>query len=58
MGKIGDMEISRVILGGNLMGGFAHSRDLMYVSTLLKHYFTPEKVMDTLQLAEEHASTA
>ena len=53
-GKIGDLEISRVIMGGNLIGGFAHSRDLVYVSKLLKHYFTPEKIMDTLQLAEEH----
>ena len=56
-GKIGNLEISRLILGGNLMGGFAHSRDLMYVSDLLKHYFTPEKIMDTLQLAEEHGIT-
>ena len=53
-GKIGDLEISRVILGGNLIGGWAHSRDLMYVSDLLKAYHTDEKVLDTLQLAEEH----
>lgn len=53
-GKIGEMEISRLILGGNLIGGFAHSRDLMYVSHLLKHYFTPEKIMETLELAEQH----
>lgn len=54
MGKIGELEVSRLIMGGNLIGGFAHSRDLMYVSKLLKHYFTPEKIMETLQLAEEH----
>jgi hypothetical protein len=53
-GKIGDLEISRLIMGGNLIGGFAHSRDLMYVSHLLKHYFTPEKVLETLELAEQH----
>jgi hypothetical protein len=53
-GKIGDLEISRLILGGNLIGGFAHSRDLMYVSHLLKHYFTPEKILETLELAEQH----
>ena len=57
MGKIGDMEISRLILGGNLIGGFAHSRDLMYVSHLLKHYFTPEKILETLELAEQHGIT-
>ena len=54
MGKIGDMDISRLILGGNLLGGFAHSRDLMYVSKLLQHYFTPEKILETLELAEQH----
>ena len=53
-GKIGNLEISRLILGGNLIGGFAHSRDLMYVSHLLKHYFTPEKILETLELAEQH----
>jgi hypothetical protein len=51
--KIGDITISRVICGGNLIGGFAHSRDLIYVSSLLKHYFTDEKIIETLQLCEE-----
>jgi hypothetical protein len=54
MGKIGDLEISRLICGGNLIGGFAHSRDLRYVSALLRAYNTDEKVMDTLQLAEDN----
>lgn len=54
MGKIGSLEISRIILGGNLIGGWAHSRDLMYVSELLKAYHTDEKVLETLQIAEEH----
>ena len=53
-GKIGEHEISRIILGGNLIGGWAHSRDLMYVSRLLKAYHTEEKVIETLQIAEEH----
>ncbi len=53
-GKIGNVEISRLICGGNLINGYAHSRDLMYVSTLLKHYFTDEKVMDTLEAAEKN----
>ena len=34
-GKIGDLEISRMICGGNLIGGWAHARDLLYVSNLL-----------------------
>ncbi len=31
-GRIGNVKISRIICGGNLIGGFAHSRDLVYVS--------------------------
>jgi hypothetical protein len=27
-GKIGDMEVSRILLGGNLLTHFTHSRDL------------------------------
>jgi len=52
-GKIGDVTISRLICGGNLIGGYAHSRDLIYVSPLLKHYFTDEKIIETLELCEE-----
>jgi hypothetical protein len=53
MGKIGNVEVSRLICGGNLISGYAHSRDLIYVSPLLKHYFTDEKIMDTWQICEE-----
>ena len=53
MGRIGNHKISRLLCGGNLISGFAHSRDLIYVSRLLKTYFTDEKVMETLQLSEE-----
>lgn len=52
-GKIGDVTISRLICGGNLIGGYAHSRDLIYVSPLLKHYFTDEKIIETLELCED-----
>jgi len=52
VGQIGRVQISRLICGGNLIGGYAHSRDLIYVSTLLKHYFTDEKVMETWALCE------
>ena len=57
-GKIKDLEISRIICGGNLIGGWAHSRDLMYVSTLVKAYHTDEKVFETLELAEENGINA
>jgi len=52
-GKIGNVKISRVICGGNLTNGYAHSRDLIYVSDLLKKYFTDEKVIETYQICEE-----
>jgi hypothetical protein len=42
-----------MFLGGNLMGGWAHSRDLIYVSKLIKTYHTDQKVFDTLRLAEK-----
>lgn len=53
-GKIGKLTVSRLISGGNLISGWSHSRDLHYVSSLMRHYNTEEKVMDTLQLLEEH----
>jgi len=53
MGRIGNVKISRLICGGNLISGFAHSRDLVYVSSLLRNYFTDEKVMETLEICEE-----
>jgi len=52
-GKIGKHEISRLVLGGNLIGGWAHSRDLDYVSNLFKAYNTEKKVFETLMIAEE-----
>jgi uncharacterized membrane protein YphA (DoxX/SURF4 family) len=51
-GKIGKHQISRLVAGGNLIGGWAHSRDLIYVSSLFKAYNTEKKVYETLILAE------
>lgn len=51
-GKIGNVSVSRLIIGGNLIGGFAHSRDLMYVSKLFKAYNTEAKIFETLELAQ------
>jgi len=51
--KIGDLDVSRVILGGNLINGFAHARDLIYVSPLVKAYHTVEKVLETVWIAEQ-----
>lgn len=52
-GKPAQFELSRLIMGGNLIGGFTHARDLIYVSKLVKTYHTDEKVMQTLALAEK-----
>ena len=52
-GKIGGVSISRLFLGGNLIGGWAHSRDLLYVLRLFKAYNTDAKVFETLELAEQ-----
>jgi hypothetical protein len=51
-GAIGNIKISRLICGGNLISGFAHSRDLIYVSPLLKQYFTDDKILETWSLCE------
>lgn len=51
-GQIGDLKISRLILGGNLIGGYAHARDLIYVSDLFNRYNTEQKVFQTLKLCE------
>lgn len=52
-GKIGNLELGRIIIGGNLIGGWSHARDLIYASDLVKAYHTDERVMMTLQLAEK-----
>jgi len=57
-GRIRDLEVSRLICGGNLIGGWAHSRDLIYVSRLFKAYNTDEKIMDTLELCEQNGINA
>jgi hypothetical protein len=54
MGEIGGIELSRLMLGGNLISGYSHSRDLRYVAALMKQYNTEAKIIETLALAEEH----
>ena len=52
-GKIGQHSISRLVAGGNLIGGWSHARDLRYVDTLFKAYNNEKKVYETLMLAEK-----
>ncbi len=49
---IGDVKMSRITLGGNLIGGWSHARDLGYVATLMKAYNTERRIFDTMHLAE------
>ena len=53
-GKIKNLRISRILLGGNLLTHFTHSRDLKYVYNLTAHYNTVEKIFETMALAEAH----
>ena len=53
MGRIGGKDFSRLILGGNLLSGWAHSRDLIYVSQLVKAYHNKDRIFATLLMAEK-----
>jgi hypothetical protein len=53
-GQIGGLRISRLLLGGNLLTHYTHSRDLKYVYNLTAHYNTEEKIFETMALAEAH----
>ena len=54
MGRIKNLRVSRLISGGNLISGWSHSRDLIYMHDLMDHYNTPEKVLETLAALEEN----
>jgi len=51
-GKVGKVPISRLVIGGNLIAGWAHSRDLAYASSLFRAYNTEAKIFETLELAQ------
>lgn len=58
MGKMGNQQFSRLIMGGNLIGGYSHARDLTYVGTLMRRYNTDAKIAETLEVGEAHGVTA
>ena len=58
MGEIAGMKIGRMLLGGNLLTHYTHSRDLRYVYNLAAHYNTPEKIFETMRIAEAHGINA
>ena len=57
-GKIGGVEIGRLIIGGNQFSGWSHSRDLAYLRDLFKAYSSQEKIMETLEICEENGVNA
>lgn len=57
-GKIGDLDISRLILGCNHITFYMHSRDLRYVDDLSRHYNTEEKIIETFAVAEANGVNA
>ena len=48
MGKIGQVNISRVIIGSNLFGGGAHSRDLSYVKDTVEAFIRAAECPDAI----------
>ncbi len=52
-GMLGNMKTSKLILGGNLLSGYVHSRDLIYVSSLVQNYHQKDRIFRTLMLAEQ-----
>ena len=53
-GRIGELQVSRLLLGGNLLTHYTHSRGLVYVDKLAAHYNTDDKIIETMALAEKH----
>ncbi len=53
-GRIGGFRFSRLISGGNLLSGWCHQRDLLFVRNLAAAYLTVQKQHDTLQMLEEN----
>ena len=52
-GKIGNLEMTRLILGCNLIGGWAHARDLLYANQLFRQYNSENKIFETLNICEQ-----
>ena len=53
MGKFGDLNVSRMLMGCNLIGGWSHARDLIYGDSLFKAYNNEKKIIETFYLAEQ-----
>ena len=54
--RLGGVEVSRLIIGGNPFSGFSHQNPATDLS--MKRYFTVERLKQTLRAAEESGITA
>src|SRR5512142_1475992 len=52
-GQLGKLKISRLIAGGNLLSGWCHQRDLIFIRQLAEAYLTEKRQFDCLQLMEQ-----
>jgi hypothetical protein len=55
-GHLGKLKVTRLICGGNLFSGFAHSGDLLYVHSLHQHYFTEDILDQPTQCRPSHCT--
>ena len=53
-GKLGALELSRLMLGTNIITHHVHSRRLNFVNNLERQYNTDAKVLETFALAQAH----
>ncbi len=53
-GFLGKAKVSRMLFGGNLIGGYMHCRDLSYVNQLFRAYANEDKIIETLKIAEDN----
>jgi hypothetical protein len=58
VGQIGNLRVSRLIVGSNLIGINMHARDLKYVNPLAGNYNTEGRILMTMKMAEEHGANA
>jgi uncharacterized protein (UPF0264 family) len=52
--KLGQYDVSRLIIGANQFTGYPHAEPLKYVKELFAAYFTEEKIVETLAIAHDH----
>lgn len=57
-GSIRNVQISRLIIGGNQFSGWSHSRDLSYLRDLFLAYSTEERIIETLEKCEQEGINA